>query len=105
MSLFNRDKHFVYFIREIDNSHFKIGYSKRPDKRVKQIQTGHPKKLGLFGLIEFDDEKSARAQEKMLHVSYQKHKTNGEWFKWCNGADKIMQDGHNLFKNYIRYFT
>lgn len=105
--MFNKGKHYVYFIWEVDpkNRHFKIGYSKRPDKRVKQLQTGHPKKLGLFGALEFDTEKEARAQEKMLHVSYGHHRTKGEWFKWSPAAEKVMRDGHNIFKNYIRYFT
>lgn len=105
MSIFNKGKHYVYFIKEVDNTHFKIGYTARPDKRIKQLQTGHPKKLGYFGLIEFDDERSARAQEKILHVSCNKHRKKGEWFEWCDSAQKIMNNGQDLFKNYIRYFT
>lgn len=105
--MFNKGKYYVYFIREVEGEdrHFKIGYSQRPDKRLKQLQTGHPKKLGIFGLIECKTEREARDQEKILHVSHNINKTKGEWFKWSDGAEKIMNHGQDIFKNYIRFFS
>ena len=39
---------YIYIITDGDNN-FKIGLTKRdPEKRLKQLQTGHPKTLSIF---------------------------------------------------------
>jgi hypothetical protein len=38
----------IYFITTADYKYFKIGYSKHPNKRLKQLQTGNHQKLGIL---------------------------------------------------------
>ena len=66
----------VYFIS--DGEYIKIGYTKRkPDNRLKQLNTGNNKKLYLLGYIQGDKKK-----EKELHLKFNKYRIrqNGEWF-------------------------
>ncbi|CAE6861530.1 hypothetical protein R69746_07841 [Paraburkholderia aspalathi] len=42
----------VYFIREQPEENIKIGVSKRPPSRLRNLQTGNPRLLELLGWIE-----------------------------------------------------
>jgi hypothetical protein len=63
-----------------DGENIKIGISKQPEKRLKQLQTGHPLKLSLLFVKE---SKNARRIEKFLHDRLRQFKTKfkTEWFK------------------------
>lgn len=63
----------VYFIT--DKKNIKIGYSKNPNKRIKQLNTGNAKKLMLIGYMNGDKNK-----EKELHCQFSQDRSNGEWF-------------------------
>ena len=67
---------FVYFIQEGTDGPIKIGTSENPRKRLKHLQTGHPKELVLMGAIDGDREK-----EFELHQKFDYLRLNGEWFK------------------------
>ena len=65
-----------------DKGPVKIGYSHRPPSRLKEIQTGNPNKLAIWGSISVKDKLVAKAIEKIIHSHL---KTNdlhahGEWF-------------------------
>jgi hypothetical protein len=99
----------VYIISEkteslTDTKHFKIGYSIDPIKRVKQLQTGHPVRLGLEGWFDFETEESARKYERQLHGDFQSIKARGEWFVWCDGIEAFIHQAHhksNIFTRFI----
>lgn len=100
-------KFYVYFIRENSRKapNYKVGYSKNPIQRVQSLQTGHPYKLGLFGLLEYDTREEAFRMEQSLHKDFSKYKEQGEWFKWNNQIDQIMRFGQDYYINYIRFFS
>lgn len=67
----------VYFIT--DGMYIKIGTTKvGVEKRLKQLNTGSPKKLYLLGYISGGKEK-----EKEIHKQFNNNKIrqNGEWFQ------------------------
>lgn len=43
-----RDKAYVYIIKVSPDGIYKIGVSKNPEKRIKQLQTGNPEKIELI---------------------------------------------------------
>ena len=67
----------LYIIQSSNNGCFKIGRSKHPEKRLKQLQTGSPYKLKLVLVL-----KNEGAYEKSLHRLFPKReiKCKGEWF-------------------------
>ncbi len=67
---------FIYFIGNDYYGFCKIGFSKHPEKRLSQIQTGCPFALRIFSIIDGNIE-----NEKEYHRKYQSLKTYGEWFK------------------------
>jgi hypothetical protein len=67
----------IYLIT--DSQYTKIGISKHPEKRLKQLQTAHPQPLTII----FEKEtKNARKLEKFLHKILWQYrvKYNSEWF-------------------------
>jgi hypothetical protein len=70
---------YTYFIIENEDNEkhrIKIGSSKDPGKRIRELQTGNPRKLAIMGWIECENQDL----EKSLHKKYEKKKLNGEWF-------------------------
>lgn len=59
---------FVYLIGEDDNGPVKIGLSKDPVARLRQMQTGNPRRLRIERLILGD-----QTLEKLLHVMWEKY--------------------------------
>lgn len=76
-------KDYIYIICNEDE-YVKIGVSKHPHKRLKQLQTGNQSKLQLFHIEEFECNRKHLLQiESKLHKDCQylcKH-INGEWYK------------------------
>ena len=70
---------YTYFIAENeDNDDFrvKIGFSKNPKKRIRELQTGNSRKLALMGWIECE----GQSLETHIHKKYESYNLNGEWF-------------------------
>jgi hypothetical protein len=65
----------VYFIADTIKDVVKIGVSKNPKKRLKQLQTSNSSELVLLGFINGE-----KAEEQYLHCLFGKHKLYGEWF-------------------------
>ena len=57
---------------------YKIGISKNPEKRIKQLQTGTPNIISL--VYKFESEWASKI-EGHLHIRYSLDRLNGEWFK------------------------
>jgi len=70
-------KGYCYLIAEHLTLRYKIGRAVAPTKRLKQLQTGNSKRLGLVCTIKTGD---AVALERSLLSQYQHRKIAGEWF-------------------------
>lgn len=74
------DISYIYVIGPENEDIVKIGFSKHPQKRLKQLQTGHAVKLMLY--YEFSiNNAHVREMEKILHQTLQHLCSSGEWFK------------------------
>ncbi|MDD2324499.1 MAG: GIY-YIG nuclease family protein [Alphaproteobacteria bacterium] len=88
----------TYFIIEnedSDNSRIKIGFSRAPNDRIIQLQTGNSRKLAIMGWVETADQ----SHEKQLHKKYEKYRLNGEWFSiepW-NVLDELKTESTSSF--------
>jgi hypothetical protein len=69
----NKDS--LYFIQSDVTGMIKIGRSKNPLKRLKQLQTGNANKLKLIAFFE-----GLGWREKLLHESLKDWSKEGEWF-------------------------
>jgi len=68
---------YVYLIQSLENSYYKIGVSKHPKKRIKELQTGNSSELKL---IEVYQSEFAHQIEKTMQRRYTHLKKEGEWF-------------------------
>lgn len=86
---------FVYFIAQQnnDNNHeeckvnVKIGYSKNPMKRLKQLSTSSPVNLLLLGYFQGNMQ-----DEKNTHLKFSKDKVNLEWFNLSHDLLDYIND-------------
>jgi predicted GIY-YIG superfamily endonuclease len=73
---------YIYIISD-NNGYIKVGISKHPEKRLKQLQTGHPNNLTLLFTEEFECKRRHLLKiEKLIHRKIHdiaKH-MKGEWF-------------------------
>lgn len=67
---------YIYIIS--NEKHFKIGFSKNPQRRLAQLQTGCPDKLSLKYSLEIEIA-PIHIIEKIMHKQCPK-KVSGEWF-------------------------
>jgi len=67
---------FVYFIADLEKDVVKIGTSKNPKFRLKQLQTSNSNRLALLGYVEGNVSK-----ERYLQTYFRKYWLSGEWFK------------------------
>lgn len=85
---------YIYVIS--NGNHYKIGFSKNPEKRVKQLQTGNSHKLELVYMVHFVIA-PIRIIEKIAHRQFP-NKIFGEWY-----AGNIEDIKHTLNFIKIRY--
>ena len=76
---------YVYIIYNKENEICKVGWSKAPRKRLKNLQVGCPYKLSIMFYF-----KACKNDEKNLHKILKEHSLVGEWFKLSQDLlDKI----------------
>ncbi len=68
---------YVYLIQSLEDSYYKIGISKHPKKRVKELQTGNSSELRLVDMYQSE---YANKIEKALQRRYSHLRKEGEWF-------------------------
>lgn len=69
---------YIYVIQEEVSKAFKIGISKNPEARLKQLQTGNSSKLSLI----YTTKAESRFQDELeLHKLFEEYKLQGEWFQ------------------------
>jgi hypothetical protein len=78
---------FVYLIQNEHNHLIKIGVSKNPYRRIRQLQTGNDSILRLLGIIKVED---AFSVERLLHTRYAKDRVSGEWFSVSESEIRIL---------------
>jgi predicted GIY-YIG superfamily endonuclease len=89
---------FLYLIKNIDNSTYKIGVSKNPSLRIKQLQTGNASKLELIHSFKTTFPYKI---ESSLHRKYSLQNIHNEWFQMssidiedflneCKRLDKVF---------------
>lgn len=69
---------YVYLIQSLEDGRFKIGVSKNPEGRIKNLQTGNSSELKVFDkyLTEIPTK-----IETVLHNGYSHCRKKGEWFE------------------------
>lgn len=73
---------FVYCICHHERRAVKIGFSKNPARRLKQLQTGSADVFTLFDSFPAD-----RSHETAFHHTFADRRINGEWF---DDADNLI---------------
>ena len=74
----------LYIIQSDKTGAIKIGRSKNPENRLKQLQTGSPYKLKLLLVVEGRGDLEKRLHQKL---DKWKQRRNGEWFEFdCTGS-------------------
>ena len=68
---------YVYLIQSLENSYYKIGISKTPNVRLKQLSTGNPSKIKI---IQVFCSNYPYYVENSLHQRYVQNRKEGEWF-------------------------
>lgn len=68
---------YIYIIS--NGEAFKVGLSKDPKRRVRQLQTGNPKKLSLEYCVEIE-EAPVKILESIMHRYLKLNHLSGEWF-------------------------
>ena len=80
-------KNYVYVIAaESTCSYVKIGISDNPHRRIRQLQTGSPFFLFVFGVFEAATREAAEGIEAAAHYIMDEARAAGEWF--CVLADE-----------------
>jgi hypothetical protein len=77
-----KKKDYLYFIQSDVTGMIKVGRSKNPGKRLKQLQTGNPNRLKLIACFE-----NYGWKEKLIHKRLSSWSEKGEWFNYeCVGS-------------------
>jgi hypothetical protein len=82
----------IYIIGNKEQNICKIGYSKRPYRRIETLQKTIPLKLHIISIFEGDF-----IDEQLLHDKYHEFRIKGEWFY----LDKIEEAGIELNNSYL----
>lgn len=70
------DNSYVYFLATADKRRVKIGHSRTPTKRIRNLQIGSSVKLTLLGKLT-----GSQAIERALHEKFEHHHIHGEWYR------------------------
>lgn len=69
---------YIYAIRESETGRIKLGISKNPNERLRQLQTSNSQKLEL---IAYKKAVNRFSDEKEMQIKNNKYHIRGEWFK------------------------
>jgi hypothetical protein len=73
----NNVESFIYVISS--GAAVKIGYSEDPSRRLRQLQTGHERKVELAHQEPVPAEQASKL-ERLVHEANRHHRIQGEWF-------------------------
>lgn len=90
---------YIYLIQSLEDGFYKVGVSKHPKKRIKQLQTGNSSELKL---IETYQSEHAHMVEKSLQRRYSYLKKEGEWFDMSIGHEvSFLSDCKQIEENIV----
>ena len=93
--------YYVYFATVKGRGHkpLKVGFTKEPDRRLSELQTGSPYKLTMPIILMFDSEKLAREAERTFHwyLGMRHQGMCGEWFKVYGSLNSVVSEVLNIF--------
>lgn len=93
------EKDYIYIIGN-EKGYIKVGVSKHPEKRIKQLQTGNAQKLTLLFTEEFEC-----SRKHLLHIENAIHKQLKQMAKHCEGEwfeiDEFKMDS---IKNTLTFY-
>ena len=69
---------YIYIIGS-DKPPYKVGISKNPQRRLRDLQTGHPYPLAIHSIIETSITNN-KLLESVIHRNLKHFRTSGEWF-------------------------
>lgn len=69
---------YVYFIQRGVRGPVKIGWAKKPEKRLRELQTGASGRLQLLVKVP-----GGQQLEHQYHREFAEHRLQGKWFEWC----------------------
>lgn len=72
-------EHYLYVIASAPEGPVKLGRSRDPDRRARQLQTGHVGQLAVFHREPLDAERAALF-ERLLHRDWRHRRCRAEWF-------------------------
>jgi hypothetical protein len=75
----------VYFLG--CEGRIKVGYSRDPESRIKELSTGAPAKLTLLGRVD-----GSRKLESAIHRALRNCRESGEWFRDYRAVRVVMQE-------------
>jgi hypothetical protein len=78
---------YVYFIGPKNGTPLKIGYSRNPWARVKELQTAATEQMFVVATI-----KTTEPSEIDVHKLFKEERVNGEWFERSAVLDRIIND-------------
>lgn len=73
----------VYIIEEEGTGLYKIGVSRNPPHRRRDLQRGNPRDLRIVHAINSDE---PRATEQAIHAALDEYRVSGEWFELPMGV-------------------
>lgn len=85
---------YIYVIASSETGPCKIGRSSDPDRRLKQLQTGHAVKLRVFYREEITDNLVSK-MERIIHKAIGIKRMSGEWFS-ITPHDAILELRHAI---------
>ena len=88
---------YLYLIGSITHGWCKVGISKNPLKRYKNLCAGLPFPLSLWDVRRTSSMEHARVLEKQVHFFFDEARLNGEWF------DSDQFDLGTYFRQVNRY--
>jgi len=91
---------YIYLIKnEVDDTVlYKIGFSKNPKQRLKELKTGNPNALEI--VAEFET-KHKRKVETAFHNHYKTQNVSGEWFSLSSEeVDKFLENCQQMERNF-----
>ena len=76
---------YVYAIQEAETGRIKIGISRDPQQRLKQLQTGNSQELKL---VAYQEAKNRFKDEHLAHIANSSNHIRGEWFSSSASIEK-----------------
>ena len=93
---------YIYLIQSQEDGYYKIGVSKHPNKRIKQLNTGNSSELKLIESYKTD---LAHQIERALQRRFSHMRKEGEWFEMSVNEEvnfikycKQVEDNINILK-------